>query len=413
MATLSFDLVSRVCGAASAIILLRALHVADYAYVVVFLAIAQTLSTASTGGIKLGYLRREAERVSRGLEHQPLFGPVAGVGTLLLAVFCGGGWIISQVFAIGPGQSDRAVFWGSAFLYGCGQSTSDLLIYHHQAQLAFRRAGILNLTRSIALFGSSLFIAAGAMRTGVEASLLLSATLIAFSIVTASGILGTELRGGVRRVSLRVILADTPWLTVYALASAAFSNSDVLVVAAMLSRYEIAVFGVAQRYYAIALGALPSLIAVFRVRTSQVDVVDSVAAQRQLLLDWMRRVGPVMVVGAIIGAVAAPLVLPLISHGRYPQAVAVFQVMTISAGAAYLVLPAPSLLMARHRYALLAKIIAAELLSDVVGDLIAAPTAGLMGVAGAATFVNCVFCVIIARAVLRVPRSSPARPVVA
>jgi O-antigen/teichoic acid export membrane protein len=208
---------------------------------------------------------------------------------------------------------------------------------------------------------------------------------------------------------VRATLADTPWLTVYSLASAAYSNSDVLLVAALLSRYDVAVFGVAQRYFAIALGVIPSLIAVFRVRTSQVDVVDSIAAQRRLLLDWMRRIAPVMVVGMIVAAAAAPLVLPLIDHGRYPQAVAVFQVLTIYAGALYLVLPAPSLLMARHRYALLAKITVAEVLCDIIGDLITAPTAGLIGVTVSATVVNCVFCVIIARAVLRVPRARSSR----
>jgi O-antigen/teichoic acid export membrane protein len=324
-----------------------------------------------------------------------------------LAAFSSAGWIVSELFQIGPGQSGRIAFWSCAFLYGCGQATSDLLIYHHQARLAFRRAGWLNLARSAALLASSLVIAAGAMRTGLQASLLLAATVTAFSLMTATGILRSELRRGIRRMSLRATLADTPWLTVYSLASAAYSNSDVLLVAAMLSKYDTAVFGVAQRYYSIALGAVPALIVVFRVRTSQVDVVDSVAAQRRLLLHWMRRVAPIMGLGAVAGAIAAPLVLPVISHGRYPQAVAVFQILTVYAGALYLVLPAPSLLMARHRYARLAKITAAEVVADVIGDVIAAPTTGLIGVAVAATIVNCVFCVIIVIAVLRGPQPRP------
>jgi O-antigen/teichoic acid export membrane protein len=409
MATLGFDVISRSAGAVSAIILLRSLHVAEYAYLVVFLAVAQTLSTASTGGIKLGYLRREAERVSRGLERQPLFLPVAIVGTVALAAFSVGGWTVSEIFQIGPGQSGRSAFWAGVLIYGFGQSTSDLLIYHHQAQLAFRRAGGLNLARSILLLASSLVIAAGVMRSGVQASLLLALTVTAFSLVAASGILRSDLRRGIGHLSLRATLADTPWLTVYSIASAAYSNSDVLLVAALLSRYDVAVFGVAQRYYAIALGAVPSLIVVFRVRTSQVDVVDSIAAQRRLLLDWTRRVAPLVAVGAIVGAIAAPLVLPVISHGRYPQAVAVFQILTVYAAGFYLSLPAPSLLMARHRYALLAKLTLAEVTADVIGDIIAAPTAGLIGVAIAATVVNCVFSGIDILAVLRVREAEPAR----
>src|SRR5665811_51263 len=117
LATLSFDALARICGAASAVILLRALRVTEYAYLVVFLAVAQTLTTASTGGIRLGYLRREAERVSRGLERTPVFLPVAAVGALLLAVFCVGGWMLSQALSMGPDRGSRVAFWGCVFMY--------------------------------------------------------------------------------------------------------------------------------------------------------------------------------------------------------------------------------------------------------------------------------------------------------
>jgi O-antigen/teichoic acid export membrane protein len=415
MATLSFDALSRICGAGSAVVLLWSLRVTAYAYLVVFLAVAQTLSTASTGGIRLGYLRREAERVSRALERTSIFGPVVALGALLLAVFSVAGWSVSQTFGIGPGQASRVAFWSCVFVYGLGQATSDLLIYHHQAQLAFRRAGQLNLARSAALLASSLVIALTGTRSGVEAAFLLAVTLAGFSIITTYSILRVELARGIGRLALRPVLADTPSLTVYSLASAAYSNSDILIVAAMLSKYDTATFGVAQRYYSIALGAVPALIAVFRVRTSQVDLVDSVAAQRKLLRDWMRRVAPIVAIGSLAAAAAAPLLMPLINHGRYPEAITVFQILIVYAAAVYLVLPGPSLLMARQRYALLATIMVAEVTCDVVGDIIAASTWGLPGVAISATVVNGVFCVITVWAALRAPerRSSPARAVAA
>jgi O-antigen/teichoic acid export membrane protein len=401
MATIGFDALSRICGAGSIVILLRSLRVSDYAYLVVFLAVAQTLSAASTGGIRLRYLRAEAERVSRGLNMNAGFLPVLALGSLFLFVFCAGGWIVSQVSRIGPGLETRAGFWSCAFIYGLGQATTDLLIYRHQAQLAFRRAGQLNLARSAILLATSLVIAVVGRQSGFEASLLLAVTLAGFGVIAASSVLRLELAGGVDRVSLRAALSGTPWLTIYSLASAAYSNSDVLVVAAVLSKYDTAAFGVAQRYYSIVLGAVPALIAVFRVRTSQVDLVDSVPAQRKMLLGWMRRVAPIIAAGSVAAAIAASFVLPLIDRGRYPQAITVFQILLIYAAALYLVLPAPNLLMARQRYALLAAITVAEVSFDVLGDVVVAPLWGLVGVAVWATFVNVVFCIIVVSVALR------------
>jgi O-antigen/teichoic acid export membrane protein len=413
VATMSFDALSRICGAGSAVILLRSLRVPDYAYVVVFLAVAQTFSGASTGGIRLGYLRREAERVSRGLETTSLFLPVLALGSLFLLVLCAGGWSVSQMFGIGPNLETRAAFWSCVFMYGLGQATTDLVINRHEAQLAFRRAGQVNLARSAVLLASSLVIAVTGAWSGLAASLLLAASLAGFSLIAAYIVLRLELVGGIGRFPLRDGLAGSPWLTVYSFASAAYSNADVLVVAALLTKFDTATFGVAQRYYSIVLGAVPALIAVFRVRTSQVDLVDSFAAQRKMVLDWMRRLAPVMTVAALAAATAAPFLLPLIDRGRYPQSIIVFQILLVYAVAVYLILPAPSILMTRRRYALLASLTVATLVVNVAGDILAASAWGVIGVAICASVVNVIGSVITTVAALRPPERRSASEIAA
>jgi O-antigen/teichoic acid export membrane protein len=402
MATMSFDAVSRICGAASAVVLLRSLPVHEYAYVVVFLAVAQTLSAAATGGIRLRYLRTEAERVSRGAERTAVFVPVAWAGVALLAVFCLIGRIASEVFRVGPSHEARVFFWYCVLIYGSGQALSELLIYHLQAQLAFRRAGLVNLARAVMLLAGSAIIALAGVRSAVAASLIIATALAGFALVATCAMLRTQAIGVTGpRLSLRAVFSDAPWLTVYSFASAAYSNADLLVVAALLSKFDTATFGVATRYYAIALGAVPALIAVFRVRTSQVDIVDSVAEQRRMLRDWMRRVAPIMLVGALVALVCAPFVLPLIDRGRYPQAVPVFQILLLYAVAVYVTLPAPSILMARHRYALLAWIVVGMVVCNVVGDILAASAWGLIGVAICASAVNVSFSAVTIIAALR------------
>jgi O-antigen/teichoic acid export membrane protein len=406
-ATISFDGLSRICGAGSALILLRFLRVPDYAYLVLFLAVAQTLSIACTGGITTRYLRIEAERVSRGQQSTSGFLPVLALGVLFLVVFCIGGLAVSQIVGIGEGVGTRAAFWSGIFIYAVGQAGTELLIYHHQAQLAFRRAGQVNFLRSVPPLIVALLVALIGPWSGFDTSMLLAASVAVLAAILVYPVVRQGPLGAAGQSSLRGALTGTHWLTLFYLASAAYSNADILVVGAVLSKFDTAEYGAALRYYAIILGAVPALTAVFRVRTFQGDMVDSFTAQRRMLLAWMRRAGPIMMVVCAVAAILAPFLIPIVDRGRYPQSVAVFQILLVYALAVYVILPAPSLLMTRHRYALLALFEVATVVANVVGDIFAASRWGLTGVAVCASVVNVLVSIVITITVLRQPEPRP------
>src|SRR5262249_6057662 len=146
-----------------------------------------------------------------------------------------------------------------------------------------------------------------------------SVAMVALALVVCLPVLGPP--AGVALEPRLGFGAESGWLTVYNLVSAGFTTVDVFIVAAILSRTDVASFGASQRYLAIALGAAPALLAVFRVRTVQTDVLDSGEAQRRLMLDWARRVAPVIGAGVVLGVLAAPALVPVVDGGRYPDSV--------------------------------------------------------------------------------------------
>ena len=149
----------------------------------------------------------------------------------------------------------------------------------------------------------------------------------------------------------------------------------------------MAAFGAAQRYYAIALGVVPALEAVLRVRTSQPDIVDSVEAQVSAMTSWCKRAAVPASIAILVMAVAAQPLIPWLNHGKYPQSVPVFQILLVGVFAYYVAMPAVSMLMAQRRFRLLAASFGAAFILNAAGDFAVGRAAGITGIAVIATVV--------------------------
>jgi O-antigen/teichoic acid export membrane protein len=79
--------------------------------------------------------------------------------------------------------------------------------------------------------------------------------------------------------------------------------------------------------------------------------------------------------------VLAPWALPILSGGRYPESITLFQIFLITSASAYLFAPAVGVLMAQGRYSTLAWIYLAGLSLNLAGDLAVAPRFGVIGIA--------------------------------
>lgn len=407
-ATLVLDIVSRVLSAGAAVLLIRELDATDYAYYVLFLALGQFVGSAATGGVRMRYLREEAERVSRGADDPSAFrGAWLAQSTIVLGLVAGG-FLIATVADIGSTFAARAGLAASAGALAFAQSTSDLVAFHEQAHLRFARAGRLLVVRSLLLVAVAALAVAGVASGAAIAGLTAAALLIWSLVLLRTAWREHRLPG---RSTYRRLLysSESGWLTVYYFAAAGYATVDILVISSLMSSIDVATFGAAQRYYAIALGAIPALIAVLRVRTSQASVVDSADEQRRMLVGWLRTAAAPALVLVIVAVAGAGPVIGFLDGGRYPSSVAIFQVMMLAVGVRYALTAAPNIMMAQRRYKPLALALVAGLGLRTVSEVAIILSGGsVFGVACASATADIAMTVFIGVLAWRGTRSSPA-----
>jgi O-antigen/teichoic acid export membrane protein len=381
--TFTADLFAKALSAVTVVVLIRGLTVSAYAYTTLFLTLAQFAGAAAGGGVRTRYLREEAESFSRGAhskQHNAHFLTSLIKGTLLIAAVG-----VCAVPLVGPlhvgsrfGASASLVLYAAAFAVGFG--ATELAIAHYQARRRFAVAGILGLIRAAALLVAAVLISLTHQSVQLL-SISFVTSMVVVGLATALPIARTALGQRVPSARTLTLGREENWLSIYYLASAGFAYVDVLVASALLHQKQVASLGATIRYLTIVLAAAPALGAILRVRTAQADMIDSHEAQRAMLLRWMRVGAAPTVLCMVLGVALAPLLIPIIDGGRYPQSIVAFQIFLVTAASSYLTAPAPSLLMAQRRYRALAAIFFTGLCVNLVGDVLVARRLGVVGIA--------------------------------
>jgi O-antigen/teichoic acid export membrane protein len=407
LSTFSLDVVARAMSALATVIFIRALDVGSFAYLVLFLNIGQFAGSALTGGIRMRYLRAEAERVSRGEERATGFAMALAAG---LALVLGVATLAVAGLAVAEGAGSGAGAWlfvALAAAFTAGHASIELAMYHNQAHLRFTRAGVLGVARSGAIFAIAIATLHGLVDGGAAVAAAIAAAVLAVAAAVCLPLVRQAITAPAAAALGASFGREAGWLTVYYLASAGFAYADILVVASFLDDEAVASYGAALRYVAIVLGPMPALLAVLRVRTSQHDIVDSAQRQAGMIADWIRRA--ILPVGAAIGitALAAPLFIPLLDGNRYPDSVPIFQLLLLPALVNYTTMPGPNLLMAQKRYRLLALVYAIALAAQVVLAGTAATLSGAIAVAAVAATVGSLEAGAVAVLAARIAKRGP------
>jgi len=375
------DVASRGMSALTVVLLLRALPVDGFAYIVFFLNIGQFFGSAATGGLRIRYTRMEAERVSRGLDEPSPFHVTLRNGTIL--ILAAGLVSLAGAFALGVGDDSqqRLLFVALATAFTLGAASIELAIFHYQAQLEFLRGGFIAVARNAILLVVAGVALAGLIDSGPVVALYFAIGVNLVALVVAAPLaLATrhakaplEGRFGFGR--------ETASLTFYSLVSSGWAYLDIFLVAALLNDEAVASYGAALRYIAIVVGPMPSLVSVMRIRTTQHDMIDSTKAQIELMSRWLRKtIVPAVVVLGIAG-VAAIWAIPLVNGDRYPDTVTIFQVLLVAACAQFVTLPNSNLLITQERYTTLAWTNAMVVGLNIPLAAIAAELFGVVGVA--------------------------------
>jgi O-antigen/teichoic acid export membrane protein len=409
---LALDVPARVLGAATLFVLVRALPVSAFAQYALLLALAGLASGAAGGGVRMRYIRLTAECDSRAMPDtaRPAFSGALATTVALMAALSAVGLLAGQLAAeVGAGGSlVRPALFIAAGGYAAGGAATELAIAHHQALQRFALAGAVGVVRAAVILGVAAVVVATPLRSSGDAVL---ATFAGAMLVLGGALCLPMLRSDIaaRRFTLRSLWLghEERWLTLYYAAAAGFAYVDLLVAGALLDEREIATLGVSLRYLSLILGAMPALGAILRVRTSQMDVVDSPERQREMLAGWLRRCWRPCVAIFAAGLALAPLAIPLIDGGRYPDSRLVTQVLLATALAAYLTAPAVSMLIAQERSAWLARAYTLALVINLVGDVVVARPFGALGIAIVSSTVYVLLDAAATGAALRSGRTTP------
>lgn len=406
--TFALNVFARGLSAIATVLLVRSLSVGSFAYIVLFLNVGQFAGSALTGGMRMRYLRVEAERVSRGSSEQTGFA-LAWAASMAL-VFGVAAFFLVGINLVQPAPSGHSEldFVVLATAFTAGHASVELAIYHYQAHLKFVRAGLIDVSRGAALLAAALVAQFGVIESGPKVAACTAGAVLVVALIPCLPLARATLHARPLRAIAGDFGRESGWLTLYFLSSAGFAYATIFIVALGLDDQAVASYGAALRYMSIVFGPFPALMAVLRVRSSQQDIVDSTKLQLGMLAGWIKRAGPLVALVLGLAAVAAPLVLPVVDAGRYPETVAIFQIMLISAFFEYTMMPGPSLLLSQRRYQLLAGVYTVALAVQLLVVGLVASVEGVIVVAAASTAVRSVSWMMITFLATRVPmREAP------
>lgn len=316
---------------------------------------------------------RHAESSSIGLQLLLIAGLTLG-GLPLLASLGGLYWLIVMLVA--------------------ASCVSEFAKTYYQRELRFLKFSLIELYRSLLFFGCVLGLiysfgsglAAGAVIAVQTGSLLavswwaIGKRLLEWKAMSL---------GEISRFASGIVKGGYGCLFAYFFVLGVFTQTDIFMLKIVGSDVMVATYGSAFRYYSILSLALGSVHAVL------LPMIQELSSHRELRI-LLAKHGRIVMAFAVVAALAgwlAEWVIPWIDKGKYPEAVATFRILCLSAVISFAFSPHVNLLMRFERFKFLLCLILAALVLSIMMNLLLIPAYGAIG-AAIATMVSAAFVTI-------------------
>jgi O-antigen/teichoic acid export membrane protein len=178
---------------------------------------------------------------------------------------------------------------------------------------------------------------------------------------------------------IKEYLSSTKWLITYFFTLAAFQNLSVFMLSHLSIEEELANYGVAFRYYSIALLLLGSINAVLLPKFSKVEMQD-IKRQRMFTLRWLRNMVWLIMPLVITALIGKPLFI-WINGNQYEKAFYIFVVFSVGIWLSLMFSPLVNILMSRKEFRFLFIISAVAFILNFTGNYILVPIWGGFGAA--------------------------------
>ena len=231
--TFTLDVLGRAMSAVTLVLLLRALSVEGFAFVILLLSIGQFMGSAATGGLRMRYVRTQAERVSRELDEPSSFYLTLRGGVILIVVAAALGFLGATLIDVGTSR-ERAVMALIATTYTLGHASVELSAVHYQAHVAFVRAGVLTSLRSFVQLVPAIAATMGLLTTGPAVGTAFAIGVCCLGLATAGPLAWSTRKSVADREGRFGFGRESATLTLFSIASAGRPYINIFLVAALL-----------------------------------------------------------------------------------------------------------------------------------------------------------------------------------
>lgn len=371
----SFDIVSKGALGLIGIALIRLMPAAEYAkytFALTFLSFAQQ---SVVGTFNRVYILMP-ERAGTAAGEVPA---LLGAQFLVLAALA----LLGLPFSgrLGFLYAAVVVLVGAACLYEFARTT-------FQKALDFKTFSVMDLQRAV-LFGALVLLAVVALGKDTSAAAIIGAQAAAYLLVcwraTADRLHAAALpdRAALRELARSLLAGGHQLLFAYFFLIGLFTQVDVFMLVALGDDTMVASYGSAYRYYAILALALGSAHAVL------LPMIPQVGSRQELdeLLGKHLRLVVSFTALVFAAALASGWFIPLVDAGKYPDAVPVFRILSVSIVVSFAFSPHVNLLLRHGQYRFLVILVACALAVALAGNYLLIPTHGAIG-AALATFAS-------------------------
>ena len=174
-------------------------------------------------------------------------------------------------------------------------------------------------------------------------------------------------------------LFSTGWLIGFFVTLILFQRLDIFMLSHFSTEEELANYGVAFRYYTMALLLLGSIHVVLRPRFTKADV-QNLARQRQFLFKWLKTTVWLIIPITVADLFGKPLFV-WISGAQYQKAFCIFVIFSIGVWLSLMFSPPLNILMARKAFKFIFALGIGALMINFAGNYLLIPLWGGLGAA--------------------------------
>jgi O-antigen/teichoic acid export membrane protein len=357
----------------------------DYAAYTAFVSLAGLYSSLVGNGINNALVCFSAEHLSRtgrkpySLYVFTLVGEIALFLPLLLVAFVFPTQIATVLLG-NPNLADQmvicALFGLGSLMWATGRSVlqAEERFASYIWILWFRQGSVFLVLASLWFFKIMSFEWIVLVLTCLE--LVVGIGTVLYGIVGLGGLQHFGREQGL----VNQFLSGSTWLMGYYLTLAIFSRMDVLMLSRFASEVELANYGVAQKYYSMALMILGSIHTVLRPKFSKPKMQQDRRRQREFLIEWFRNSVWTALPIAFFAIVGKPLFM-LINGLQYERSFGVLVVLLVGVWLSLTLSPLVNILMGRKDFSFLFFLGVATLLVNVIATFIGVQKWGAMGAA--------------------------------